>query len=103
MLAAFFASGGLNAGTPLAIASTPGQGDRPAGERAEEQEEAERLGPRSAPASRLGRDRRRAAVDDADRADDDDEQRQAGEQVGRDGEDVARLAQAAKVADRDED
>ncbi len=55
-----------------------------------------------ATASGWGGSGRRAAVDDADRADDDDEQGQAGEQVGRDGEDVARLPEPPKVADRDE-
>ena len=44
VFAAFLASGGLNAGTPLAIASTPVSATEPAGERLEQQQDAERLG-----------------------------------------------------------
>ncbi len=46
--AAFFDSGGLNAGTPLAIASTPVKRDGPAGERPEQQQDPDGLGARAA-------------------------------------------------------
>ncbi len=45
VLAAFFDSGGLNAGTPFAIASTPVSATEPRRERPQEQEDRHDLGP----------------------------------------------------------
>ena len=45
VLAAFFASGFLNAGHAVGDRLDAGQGDRPAGERPQEQEDAQLLGP----------------------------------------------------------
>ena len=68
VFAAFFASGGLNAGTPLAIASTPVRATEPAGEGLEQQQDAERLGPGRQGVG-LRRDRGRGPGDDPECAD----------------------------------
>ena len=79
-----------------------GQRDRAAGERAQQQERAQRL-VSERDALGLARQRARASpVTMCAMPDGDDEQREAHEQVGGDGEDVARLAQAAQVADHDQ-
>ncbi len=98
---AFLASGGLKAGTPFAIASVPVSATEPL---------AKALSSRNTPrpslpsltASGLRGRGAAAPVRMWNVADRDDGQGQADEQVRRDGEDVARLAQAAQVGDGDE-
>ena len=96
VVAAFFDSGGLNAGTPLAIASVPVSATEPDGEGLEQQEDADVSGPTGRHPARpdLERRRRRRSVDEPDRR---RSTGRADEQVGRDREDVARLAQPAQV------
>ena len=101
VFAAFLDSGRLERGHPVRDRLDAGQGDRAAGERLEQQEQGQRLRRRRDEDVRL-LDRLTVPLDDVEHADGDHEQRQAHEQVGRDGEDVARLAQAAQVADRDQ-
>ena len=104
VVAAFFASGGLNAGTPVAIASVPVRATAPAAN-ARRSRRTETAWTRLADLARRGPRvyaRALAEDDDPERADRDHQQRRAEEQVGRDGEDVAGLAQAAEVADRDQ-
>ena len=100
VFAAFFASGGLNAGTPLAMASTPVSATEPPANALSSSRmpiASVPSGTASGRGDRLGR-----AGGDLAAADGHDRQGQADEQVGRDGEDVPRLAQAAQVGHRDE-
>ena len=102
--AALRASGGLNAGTPVAIASVPVSATAPRGERPQQDQDRDvrggllgrrdHLGLGAGPVSPANRIRN---VPDADH-----QERRAEEQVGRDREDVARLAEAAEVAERDQ-
>ena len=103
VVAAFLGSGGLNAGTPLAIASVPVSATEP-----EAKARMMSSSPSGWSGSRRARQRARwrralAEDDDPEQPDRDHEQRRADEQVRRDGEDVARLAEPAEVAEGDED
>ena len=102
VFAAFFASGGLKAGTPLAIASTPVRATEPAANARRMQDDAQRLRAEGHQlvGGRLGHGA--LAGRDPDDPQADDHEGEPNEQVGRDGEDVARLAEAAQVGDRDE-
>ena len=100
--AAFCASGGLNAGTPVAIASVPVRATAPAAnERSTRSTSATLV--RSATRSlerRIG-----SALtldDDLPRAHADHQEGAPDEEIGRDREDVPGLAQASQVRDRDE-
>ena len=101
VLAAFFASGGLNAGTPLAIASTPVSATEPPANARRSRNSMIAWAPRGTASGWCGN-----AVDgpghDPGQPDDHDQEGERDEQVGGDGEDVARFAQAAEVADRDQ-
>jgi len=88
VLAAFFASGGLNAGTPLAIASTAGERDGAPGERLEQQEDREDVEPRL-DGLRLRRHGLGGPHHDVRQADRDDPDGKGHEEVGREGEDHA--------------
>ena len=103
VVAAFFDSGGWKAGTPVAMASVPVRATAPAA-KARRRSRVPTCSGTLLPAVD---DRRRevrvfAADDDPERADRDHEERRPDEEVGRDREDVARLADAAEVADRDQ-
>ena len=101
VFAAFFASGGLNAGTPLAIASTPVSATEPPAKALS----SNRIPSVSVPNGRASGSGgtgpavpvaiRNAPIPTIARAKPDEE-------VGRHREDVPRLAQAAQVRDRDE-
>ena len=101
VLAAFFDSGGLNAGTPLAIASTPVSATLPPAKALSRSSTPTALVPSgtasgSAAIGAASPPRiRTAPIATIARARPD-------EQVGRDREDVAGLAQAAQVGDRDQ-
>ena len=99
VLAAFFASGGLKAGHAVGDRLDAGQGDRATGEGLEKQEDAEPLGAEGRRRLRAtaGQSRSRCRPRPPRPS-----QGQADEEVGRDGEDVAGLAQAAEVRDRDQ-
>ena len=89
VLAAFFASGGLNAGTPLAIASTPVSATEPPAKALS----SNRIPSASVPDGRASgsrRDRDRCPGRDPERADPDDRQGQPDEEIGRHREDVSR-------------
>ena len=96
--AAFLASGGLNAGTPLAIASTPVSATEPPANALQEQEDARAARSRTGTASGGGGSGSAVPVTMSGQPDGDDPQREPDEQVGRDREDVPGLAQAAEVA-----
>ena len=95
VVAAFFDSGGLNAGTPLAMASTPVRATEPLANASQEEQDGQRL-ERRRRARQAGswRVRPRPSTSDLVDAQADHEQGDAHEQVGRDGEDVARLPDA---------
>ena len=77
VLAAFFDSGGLNAGTPLAIASTPVSATEPPAKALSRSRIAERLGrARVGDGVAAGGDRHDRPADDVDEADRDDRQGQ---------------------------
>ena len=99
--AAFFASGGLNAGTPLAIASTPVRATEPP---ANALSSSRTPSVSRAEGDRVGRSRELVdrPGDDPERSDGDDAEREPDEQVRRDREDVPGLAQAAEVGDGDQ-
>ena len=101
--AALRASGGLNAGTPVAIASVPVRATAP-GERAQQDQDRHVLRGLGGRGDDLGRRRRaRVALEhDANEPHGDHQERRAEEQVGRDREDVAGLPQAAQVAEGDQ-
>ena len=99
--AAFFDSGGLNAGTPLAMASTPVSATEPPANALSRS----RIPSVSVPngtASGSGGNWHDRPGHDAERPDGDDPEGQPDEQVGRDREDVPGLAQAAEVGDGDQ-
>ena len=101
VFAALRASGGLNAGTPLAIASTPVRATEPpanALSRTNRPRVSVAVG-RNTSVSTIGVTR---PGHDVEQPEADHQQGQPDEQVGRDREDVARLAEAAQVADRDQ-
>ena len=103
VLAAFLASGGLNAGTPLAIASTPVSATDPPAKAWRSRKSPDGLGARAP-----GRTAERArlvggAHERVGDADGDGQQGHEQEQVRGQGEDVARLADAAQVRRRHED
>ena len=101
--AAFFDSGGLKAGTPVAMASVPVSATAPDANARRSSRIADGAGRgRSLAATIVGRRTAFAEDEDPVHADADHEQRASHEQVGRDREDVARLAQAAQVADGDQ-
>jgi hypothetical protein len=80
-----------------------GQGDGAGGECPEDQQDAERLGGGLTTGWRSsGHTSRPPEDDDPEGPDHDHDQRRPDEQVGRCGEDVARLAQAAQVRDGDQ-
>ena len=97
--AAFFDSGGLKAGTPVAIASVPVSATAPDANARSSRKTDDAAGRRR---GRLHDLRRRQVVlaqhDDPVGADRDHREGAEHEQVGRDGEDVAGLAHAAEVA-----
>ena len=101
VLAAFFGSGGLKAGTPLAIASTPVRAtDPPANAFRSRNKLSVSVG---AGDERVGLgDRLDRPGHDVDEPHADHQQGQDDEEVGRDREDVAGLAQPAEIADRDQ-
>ena len=103
VMAAFLGSGFWNAGTPLAIASTPVSATEPLAKARRRT----RMPTVSIADSRVGVEDRlgRALAQHHDlvQAEHDHQQRRADEQVRRDGEDVPRLAQAAQVADAHHD
>ena len=101
VFAAFLDSGGLKAGTPLAMASTPVRATEPPANALRSRKQGQRLGARDHRV-RLGRQRCGRAPGDPREADRHDPQGERGEDVGRDREDVPGLAQAAQVADRDQ-
>ena len=101
VLAAFRDSGGLNAGTPLAIASTPVSATEPPAKA----RSSRKIVSASAPGTGTwGWDRRgrELAGHRPEEAQPERPDGQRHEQVGRRREDVAGLAQAPQVADRDE-
>ena len=101
--AAFLDSGGLNAGTPVAIASVPVRATAPAAKaRRTRIAVSGWIVPRHLVAQLRGVGAAFAEDEDPEDADRDHQQGRADEQVGRDGEDVASLAQAAEVAQRDQ-
>ncbi len=79
-----------------------GQRDRTRGECPEQQQDPDRLERVRGAGQRVGRRCAFTEDEDAEHADPDHEQRGAHEQVGRDREDVSRLAQAAQVPDGDQ-
>ena len=96
------ASGGLNAGTPLAMASVPVSATEPAGER-RSRSRPDGLERRSAPSgSGLGGGAALAEDHDPEQPIAIISSAEPDEQVGRDREDVARLAQPAQVAEGDQ-
>ncbi len=101
VLAAFFASGGLNAGTPLAIASTPVSATEPPA-KALSSRKTVRTSVPGWTAWGCGGMAWAVPVSDVRQADRDDPDRERHEEIGREGEDQARLAEAAEVADRDQ-
>ena len=101
VLAAFFASGGLNAGTPLAIASVPVRATEPLANAFSSR----KMPMASVPAATASVWTMSTAwpVTTRNVPMPTISQGEADEQVGRDGEDVAGLAQAAQVGRRDQD
>ena len=99
--AAFFDSGGLNAGTPLAIASTPVSATEPPAN-ALRSSRTPSVSVPNGTASGSGGTGTAVPLTIRTSADRHDRQRKADEQIGRHGEDVPRLAQPAEVGDRDE-
>ena len=101
VLAAFLASGGLNAGTPLAIASTPVRAtDPPAKARSSRSKQRQRLPFRARARVRGVPTAVGVADQGVDDAHGDGEQGHEDEEVGGQGEDVAGLANAAQVGGR---
>ena len=95
--AAFFDSGGRNAGTPFDTASTPVIAVQPLENAVSSRNSVSGW---NVDGDRLGdRQRLHRAADDVPRAEADERQRGDDEEVRRDREDVARFANAAQIAD----
>ena len=96
--AAFFASGGRNAGTPSDMASTPVIAVQPLANAVQQQERRQRFGPRGI--GRWNRHRRDGAGRIAVEADRDQGEHAHDKEIRGDGEDLARFLDPSQVAHR---